>query len=302
MFAQRTIAQSIDLTGVGLHSGKTVDIRILPHQPDSGIIFHQQRDSHSIEIPARADLIQDAFMCSNLVRNGHKVRTVEHMMSAIAALGIDNLLIEIAGDELPIMDGSAKPFFEALQQGGIVSQAVAKKFIKITHPIEIKFEDKWARFEPFDGFALDFKIDFAHPVLQASGQTFYFEFSTQAYATHIACARTFGFMQDLAALQRQQLALGASLDNAIGLDDHQVLNPEGLRFENEFIRHKILDAIGDLYLLQHQIIGRFSAYKSGHGLNNQLLRAIMQQPDCYELVSYMSPHQCPIKYDNELVL
>ena len=297
MFAQRTIAQSIDLTGVGLHSGKTVSIRIVPHQPDSGIIFHQLKDGQTIEIAARADLIQDAFMCSNLVCNGHKIRTVEHIMSAIAALGIDNLLIEIEGDELPIMDGSANPFFYALQHVGLTWQNAAKKFIKIIRPIEIKLEDKWARFEPFEGFALDFEIDFAHPVLQASGQQLYFEFSTQAYATHVARARTFGFMQDLAALQRQKLALGASLENAIGLDDHQVLNPEGLRFEDEFIRHKILDAIGDLYLLQHQIIGRFSAYKSGHGLNNQLLRAIAQQPDCYEMVSYVSSHQCPIRYD-----
>lgn len=295
MFAQRTIAREISLSGIGLHSGQAVNIRFLAHEVNGGIVFRPHSKT-SGDIVAHAELIQDAFMCSNLVKNGHKIRTIEHVMSAIAALGIDNLVIEIDSDELPIMDGSAAPFFHALQQAGLVNQSAAKSFIKIIRPIRVESEDKWACFEPFEGFSLDFGIDFAHPVLQASRQQLNFELSTAAYATEVSRARTFGFKRDLDALQSQNLALGANLDNAIGLDEAQILNPEGLRFDDEFVRHKILDAIGDLYLLQHQIIGRFSAYKSGHGLNNQLLRAIAAQPDCYQLVTFPSQHDCPIDY------
>lgn len=297
MLSQRTISRPFELADIGLHSGQPVRARFWPHDVDGGIVFRRHVADQWVTVPARADLIQEAFMCSNLVLDGQRVGTVEHVLSAVAALGIDNLLIEVDAAELPIVDGSAAPIFAALHQAGVQHQPAAKRFIQICQPIHVSHQDKWARFEPYAGFALDFTIDFAHPVIQGSGQQFCFEFSTAGYAEQIAAARTFGFMDDLQQLQAQQLALGAGLHNAIGLDQQNVLNPEGLRYADEFVRHKILDAIGDLSLLGHQIIGKFSAYKSGHALNNQLLRAVIAQPECWTMVTFEDAAQCPIRYE-----
>lgn len=293
--AQRTLAKPVTLSGIGLHRGQAVELQLLPCPPDHGIVFRIQQDGATVNIPARAEFIQDTIMCSNLVAHGVRVSTIEHLMSACAGLGIDNLLVVLNCYEVPILDGSATPFVQAMRQVGIVEQDLAKQFIVIKHAVRVVQDDKWAMFEPFEGFRLDFKIDFNHPAICATKQHFTFDLSSENFVSEIGSARTFGFIHDLEHLKSQQLALGANLSNAIGLDSQRVLNPEGLRFDDEFVRHKILDAIGDLYLLGHQIVGKFSAYKSGHGLNNQLLRLLHTQPNCYELMPLM-PHQTSISY------
>lgn len=296
MLKQRTIKHHVQAKGIGLHSGRDVHIRLLPHHIDGGIVFRRTDLQPYVDIPAQAMLIQEAFMCSNLVRGDVKVGTVEHLMSAIAGLGIDNLIIEVDAAELPIMDGSAAPFIDLLLQGEPVEQDAAKKFIKIKKEISVTLDDKIATFSPFDGFELNFTIDFNHPAFAKEHQNVSMLFSTATYTEHVSRARTFGFMKDLQYLQANQLALGANLDNAIGLDEHGVVNPEGLRYVDEFVRHKVLDAVGDLYLLGHQILAKFTAFKSGHALNNQLLRAVSQDPDCYEVVTFYDKKECPIDY------
>ena len=296
MFKQRSIRRVVRASGIGLHSGKKVKINFLPSECDTGIVFRRIDLDPMVEIPAEAILIQEAFMCSNLVKGQVKVGTVEHVMSAIAALGLDNLIIEIDAAEIPIMDGSAGPFIYLLLQGELTEQEQAKKFIKIKKEIHVETDDKTASFRPYDGFELNFTIDFDHPAFDKCHQFSSIEFSTENFVAEISEARTFGFMKDLEQLQANNLALGANLDNAIGLDENGVVNEGGLRYSDEFVRHKILDAIGDLYLLGHQIIARFDAFKSGHALNNKLLRAIQADPSSFEIVTFCNQEQCPIKY------
>lgn len=296
MFKQRTLKRVVRASGIGLHSGQKVMLNFVPHTIDSGIVFRRTDVNPPIEIPADAMLIQEAFMCSNLVRDDIKIGTIEHVMSAIAALGIDNLIVEVSASELPIMDGSAGPFIYLLMQGGLVEQDAPKKFIKILKPVHATMNDKKASFMPHHGFQLNFTIDFDHPAFAKEHQSATIDFSTETFVYEVSDARTFGFMKDLDFLKANNLALGASLENAIGVDDNGVVNEEGLRYNDEFVRHKILDAVGDLYLLGHQIIAKFDAFKSGHALNNQLLRQVKDDPESYEIVTFDDATQSPIPY------
>ncbi|RKG45367.1 MULTISPECIES: UDP-3-O-acyl-N-acetylglucosamine deacetylase [Acinetobacter] len=296
MLKQRTLQRVVKASGIGLHSGQKVMINFVPHHADGGIVFRRIDLNPPVDISADAMLIQEAFMCSNLVQGEAKVGTVEHIMSAIAGLGIDNLLIEVSASEVPIMDGSAGPFIYLLMQGGLAELDAPKKFIKILKPVEAFIDDKKAVFTPHDGFQLNFEIDFDHPAFKKEFQTASIDFSTETFVYEVSEARTFGFMKDLDYLKANNLALGASLENAIGVDETGVVNEEGLRFSDEFVRHKILDAVGDLYLLGHQIIGKYDAFKSGHALNNQLLRNVQNDPSSYEIVTFNDIEDCPIQY------
>ena len=298
MFRQRTLKRTVKASGIGLHSGQKVMINFVPHTVDGGIVFRRIDLHPAIEIPADAMLIQEAFMCSNLVQSGEKVGTIEHIMSAIAGLGIDNLIVEVSASEVPIMDGSAGPFIYLLMPGELVEQDAPKKFIKILKPIEALIDDKRAAFSPHHGFQLNFTIDFDHPAFAKEYQSATIDFSTETFVYEVSEARTFGFMKDLDYLKANNLALGASLDNAIGVDDTGVVNEEGLRFSDEFVRHKILDAVGDLYLMGYQIIAKFDGYKSGHALNNQLLRNVQSDSSSYEIVTFNDINECPIPYVN----
>lgn len=298
MVKQRTLNRVVKASGIGLHSGQKVMINFIPHTVDGGIVFRRIDLDPPVDIPANALLIQEAFMCSNLVTGDIKVGTIEHVMSAIAGLGIDNLIVEVSASEVPIMDGSAGPFIYLLMQGGLREQDAPKKFIKILKPVEALIDDKKAIFSPHNGFQLNFTIDFDHPAFakEYEYQSATIDFSTETFVYEVSEARTFGFMKDLDYLKANNLALGASLDNAIGVDDTGVVNEEGLRFADEFVRHKILDAVGDLYLLGHQIIAKFDGYKSGHALNNQLLRNVQSDPSNYEIVTFDDEKDCPIPY------
>lgn len=296
MLKQRTLHQPIRATGIGLHSGEKVYLSLLPHKVNGGIVFRRTDLIPAVEIPASALLVQETMMSSNLVQGDVRIGTVEHLMSALAGLGIDNAIIEVSAAEIPIMDGSAGPFIYLLQAAGIAEQTAAKQFIRILKPVEVRVEDKRAAFLPYDGFAVHFTIDFDHPAFDAAHQSAQVDFSTTSYVEEVSRARTFGFLRDIEYLRANNLALGGSLDNAIVVDDHGIVNTEGLRFADEFVRHKMLDAIGDLYLVGRSIIGRFEGYKSGHALNNLLLRALLEQPDCYEIVSFDDEADCPIPY------
>ncbi len=296
MVKQRTLNRVVKASGIGLHSGQKVMINFIPHTVDGGIVFRRIDLDPPVDIPANALLIQEAFMCSNLVTGDIKVGTIEHVMSAIAGLGIDNLIVEVSASEVPIMDGSAGPFIYLLMQGGLRELDAPKKFIRILKPVEALIDDKKAIFSPHNGFQLNFTIDFDHPAFAKEYQSATIDFSTETFVYEVSEARTFGFMKDLDYLKANNLALGASLDNAIGVDDTGVVNEEGLRFADEFVRHKILDAVGDLYLLGHQIIAKFDGYKSGHALNNQLLRNVQSNPSNYEIVTFDDESQCPIPY------
>ncbi|MEB3857193.1 UDP-3-O-[3-hydroxymyristoyl] N-acetylglucosamine deacetylase [Acinetobacter pittii] len=296
MVKQRTLNRVVKASGIGLHSGQKVMINFIPHTVDGGIVFRRIDLDPPVDIPANALLIQEAFMCSNLVTGDIKVGTIEHVMSAIAGLGIDNLIVEVSASEVPIMDGSAGPFIYLLMQGGLRELDAPKKFIRILKPVEALIDDKKAIFSPHNGFQLNFTIDFDHPAFAKEYQSATIDFSTETFVYEVSEARTFGFMKDLDYLKANNLALGASLDNAIGVDDTGVVNEEGLRFADEFVRHKILDAVGDLYLLGHQIIAKFDGYKSGHALNNQLLRNVQSDSSNYEIVTFDDESQCPIPY------
>src|SRR5882672_8676357 len=293
MLKQRTLKNSIKTTGVGLHTGARVDLTLRPAPPDSGIVFHRVDLAQSVAIPAHAANIGDTRLSSSLEKGGAKISTVEHLMSALAGLGIDNLHVDVAGPEIPIMDGSAGPFVFLLQSAGIVEQATPKKYLRVKAAVEVVQGDKWARFEPFDGFRLDFTIDFPHPVFGSENRHVVIDFAEHSYVKEVARARTFGFMQDVEALRAAGLGLGGSLQNAIVLDDFSVLNAEGLRYDNEFVKHKVLDAIGDLYLLGHPLIGQYTAFKSGHGLNNALARTLLARTDAFELVTFAEPAEVP---------
>jgi UDP-3-O-[3-hydroxymyristoyl] N-acetylglucosamine deacetylase len=293
MLRQRTLKRAVGATGVGLHTGKKVAMTLRPAQPDTGIVFRRTDLPQPVDIRAEARAVTDTRLCSALEGQGAKVATVEHLMSALAGLGIDNLYVDLAGPEVPIMDGSASPFVYLLQSAGIEEQRAPKRFFRIRRPVEVRDGDKWARFDPYDGFRVSFSIIFDHPVFEQSSQSLTIDFAETPYTKEVARARTFGFVQDVEALRDAGLALGGSLDNAIVLDEYRVLNADGLRYADEFVKHKVLDAIGDLYLIGHPVIGAFSAHKSGHALNNQLLRATLAQADAWELATFERADQTP---------
>ena len=296
MIKQRTLKNAIRATGVGLHTGGKVYLTLRPAPADSGIIFQRVDIDPAVDIPAKPENVTDTRLSTTLEQDGAKVSTVEHLMSAFAGLGIDNVRVEVSAPEVPIMDGSAGPFVFLLQSAGILEQEPLKQFIRIKKPLQVTDDDKWVRFEPFNGFKVSFTIDFDHPILQKSIQVAAVDFSTTSYIKEISRARTFGFMDDLEALRNAGLAQGGSFDNAIVLDGFHILNNDGLRYQDEFVKHKVLDAIGDLYLLGHPLIGAFSAYKSGHALNNKLLRKLIADQSAWELVSYEDEAEVPIPF------
>ncbi|HXF18035.1 MAG TPA: UDP-3-O-acyl-N-acetylglucosamine deacetylase [Burkholderiales bacterium] len=293
MIKQRTLKNIVRATGVGLHTGEKVYLSLRPAVANSGIIFRRIDLDPVVEIKADPYAVGDTRLSSCLERDGARVQTVEHLMSALAGLGIDNLYVDLTSGEIPIMDGSASPFVFLLQSAGIEEQPAAKKFIRIKKPVEVKQGDKWVRFDPYNGFRVDFSIDFRHPVFAHSNKRVVVDFEHTSYIKEVSRARTFGFMHDVENMRAQGLALGGSLDNAIVMDDYRVLNADGLRYEDEFVKHKALDAIGDLYLLGHPIIGAYSAYKSGHALNNALLRQLMDDAACWEFVSFLKAEDAP---------
>jgi len=293
MLLQRTLKAAIKTTGVGLHTGVRVDLTLRPAAPDTGIVFHRVDLDPPVAIPAEACEVGDTRLSSTLKRGGASVSTVEHILSALAGLGIDNLHVDIAGPEIPIMDGSAGPFVFLLQSAGIVEQDAPKRFLRVLAPVEVRDGDKWARFDPYNGFKLDFTIDFPHPVFGSENRHVVVDFAEHSYVKEVARARTFGFMQDVEAMRAAGLALGGSLQNAVVLDEFRILNAEGLRYDNEFAKHKVLDAIGDLYLLGRPLIGQYTAYKSGHGLNNALARALLAKPEAWELTTFAKADEVP---------
>jgi len=284
---QRTLKTSIRATGVGLHTGKKIYLTLNPAPVNSGIIFRRTDITPTAVIPNDALGVRNTELATRLYNaDGECVSTIEHLMSAFAGLGIDNCYVDVSADEVPIMDGSAAPFVFLVQSAGIAEQPAPKKFILIKKPVEVRDGDKWARFEPFNGFKVNFTIDFNHPAFRKDVQNLEVDFSSTSFVKDISRARTFGFMRDIEALRKRDLVLGGSMENAIVIDDYRVLNAEGLRYKNEFVRHKILDAIGDLYLLGHSVIGCLSGYKSGHALNNMLVRELLEQQHCWEKVVF----------------
>ncbi|ALN87515.1 UDP-3-O-acyl-N-acetylglucosamine deacetylase [Lysobacter capsici] len=296
MLRQRTLKNVIRATGVGLHSGDKVFLTLRPAPVDTGIVFRRTDLDPVVEMPARADLVTETTLCTGLTYGVGKVMTVEHLLSAMAGLGIDNCIVELSAPEVPIMDGSAGPFVFLLQSAGIAEQDAPKRFIRIKHPVEVREGDKVARFEPFEGFRLGFTVVFDHPAIPASQSRAEVQFSTENYIREVSRARTFGFMRDLEYMRERNLGLGGSMDNAIVLDEFRVLNDDGLRYADEFVRHKILDAVGDLYLAGHAIIGAYEGYKSGHALNNKLVRALLAERSAWELVSYSGSEPVPVAY------
>jgi len=293
MLRQRTLKSVINATGVGLHSGVKVRLTLRPAQPNSGIVFRRVDLDPPVDLRADPYGVGDTRMASVLEKDGVRLGTVEHLMSALAGLGVDNVYIDVDAPELPIMDGSAGPFVFLLQSAGIEEQNAPKRFLRVRKAVEVKDGDKWARLEPYDGFKLAFSIVFNHPAVDQTGTRVEVDFANDSYVRDIARARTFGFTQDVEALRAQGLALGGSLDNAIVMDEYRVLNTEGLRLPDEFVRHKVLDAIGDLYLAGHPLLAAFSAHKSGHALNNQLLRALLADAAAWELVSFEDADRAP---------
>ena len=297
MLRQRTLKNVIRATGVGLHGGEKVFLTLRPAPVDAGIVFRRIDLDPVVEIPARAALVAETTLCTGLACDGAKVQTVEHLMSALAGLGIDNAYVELTAAEIPIMDGSAGPFVFLLQSAGIVEQNAPKRFIRIKKPVEVRDGDKFARFEPHDGFRIGFTVKFDHPAIPESLSRVEIDFSTSAYVKEVSRARTFGFMSDLEYMRERNLGLGGSMDNAIVLDEFRVLNEDGLRYADEFVRHKILDAVGDLYLAGHPIIGAYEGYKSGHALNNKLVNALLADAEAWEEVSFSEPEQAsPVHY------
>lgn len=290
MIRQRTPKKMIQATGVGLHSGDKVIVTLRPAPVNTGIVFRRVDLSPEVEIPALYNHVSDTLLCTTLQKNGIRIATVEHLLSALAGLGIDNAYIDINANEIPIMDGSAAPFVFLIQSAGIQEQAAPKKFIRILKTVRVESQGKWAQFSPFEGYRVSFTIDFKHPVFADRPQTAIYDWSMTSYIKEICRARTFGFLADYEKLREMDLAKGGSLNNAIVVDDYRILNEEGLRFEDEFVKHKILDAVGDLYLLGHGLIGAYDGYKSGHELNNLLLRELIAQEDAWEY-SFMSEEQ-----------
>ncbi len=302
MLKQRTLKNSISARGVGLHSGKKVLMMLRPAAANTGIVFRRTDLDQPADVPARAELVGETAFGTSIVNGIAKVSTVEHLLSAIAGLGIDNLYVDLSAAEVPIMDGSAAPFVFLLQAAGIQEQHAPKKFIRILKTVRVTEGDKWAEFRPFDGFRLNIEIEFDHPVFKKRDQTGVMDFSTTAFLKEISRARTFGFVKDLEFLRSRNLALGGTLENAIVLDDYRILNEDGLRYEDEFVKHKILDAIGDLYLIGSPILGEFTGFKSGHGLNNKLLRALLADAAATEVVDFTETEPAPIVFAGAVAL
>lgn len=297
MIKQRTLKNSINATGVGLHTGDKVLLTLRPAAPDTGIVFRRLDFETPVDIEACAENVGDTSLSTSLLNDeGVRVSTVEHLLSAFAGLGIDNAYVDVSAPEIPIMDGSAAPFVFLIQSAGIVEQNAAKRFIRIKKPIEVTDGDKRASFEPFDGFKVSFGIEFDHPAFVERPKYASIDFSSTSFVREVSRARTFGFLREIEALREKNLALGGSLDNAIVVDEYRVINEDGLRYDDEFVKHKILDAIGDLYLLGHSLIGHFNGFKSGHALNNQLLRQLLVQTDAWEEVTFEEETGAPISY------
>ncbi|MCE2948750.1 MAG: UDP-3-O-acyl-N-acetylglucosamine deacetylase [bacterium] len=293
MLRQRTLKTKISTTGVGLHTGRKVEMTLRPAAPDTGIVFHRTDLPGAADLPALAHGVTDTRLATCLGEGENKVWTIEHLMSALAGLGIDNLHVDLSGPELPIMDGSAGPFVFLVQSAGIEEQAAPKRFIRVIKPVEVVQGDKVARFDPFEGFRITLSIDFKHPVFERSGNKAVVDFADQSYLREVSRARTFGFMQDVEAMRAQGLAMGGTLDNAVVMDEYRVLNPDGLRYADEFVKHKVLDCVGDLYLLGHPVIGAFSGHKTGHAMNNQLLRALLADAGAFETVTFEQQDRAP---------
>ncbi len=302
MIRQRTLKNVIRATGVGLHSGKKVYLTLRPAPVDTGVIFCRTDLEPMVLIPARAEHVGDTTLSTTLVKDGVRISTVEHLLSAMAGLGIDNAYIDINCAEVPIMDGSAGPFIFLLQSAGIEEQARPKKFIRIKRKVEVRDGDKSAALYPFAGFKVAFTIDFDHPVFRNRTQSAEVDFSSTSFVKEVSRARTFGFMSDIEQLRARDLAMGGSVDNAVVVDEYRILNEDGLRYEDEFVKHKILDAIGDLYLLGHGLIGRFVGHKSGHELNNRLIRTLLADKEAWELVTFDDAEQAPISYSRPLTV
>jgi UDP-3-O-[3-hydroxymyristoyl] N-acetylglucosamine deacetylase len=293
---QRTLSVAIQATGVGLHSGEKVLMTIKPAPVNTGIVFRRVDLAKPVEIPALSEFVGDTTLCTTLIRNGVRIVTVEHLLSAIAGLGIDNAYIDLTAAEVPIMDGSAAPFVFLLQSAGITEQSELKRFIRIKRKKVVRDGDKMAVFEPYDGFKVSFQIDFQHPVFLDRPQQASLDFSSTSFVKEVSRARTFGFMADYEKLREMNLALGGSMDNAVVVDDYRILNEDGLRYKDEFVKHKVLDAVGDLYLLGHSLLGAFSGYKSGHALNNELIKTLLADQKAWEYVTFDEPACAPISY------
>ena len=293
MLRQRTLKNTIRATGVGLHSGKKVLMVLRPAPADTGVVFRRTDLEAQIDVPAYAANVGETLLGTTLIKDGARVSTIEHLMSAFAGLGLDNAYIELSAEEVPIMDGSAGPFVFLLQSAGIEEQPAPKRFARILQSIQVQDGDKWARFTPYNGFKVNFEIEFNHPIFKKRDQSASMDFSTTSFLREISRARTFGFMRDLEFMRSRNLALGGSMDNAIVLDDYRVLNEDGLRYEDEFVKHKILDAIGDMWVLGHPLLAAYSAYKSGHALNNQLLRKVLADASNHEIVTFDDAASAP---------
>jgi UDP-3-O-[3-hydroxymyristoyl] N-acetylglucosamine deacetylase len=300
MLRQRTLKNVIRATGVGLHTGEKVFLTLRPAPADTGIVFRRVNLEEPVELPARTEFVGDTRLSTTLIKDGVSVSTVEHLLSALAGLGVDNAYIDLSAPEVPIMDGSSGPFVFLIQSAGIEEQGAPKRFIRVKKALKVQDGDKWVRFEPFDGFKVTFTIEFDHPVFREREQTASIDFSTTSFVKEVSRARTFGFMREVEILRENNLALGGSLDNAVVVDDYRVLNEDGLRYEDEFVKHKVLDAIGDLYLLGYSLIGHFIGYKSGHALNNKLLRELLADASAWELTTFEDAGQVPIVYTNPL--
>jgi UDP-3-O-[3-hydroxymyristoyl] N-acetylglucosamine deacetylase len=302
MLRQRTLKNSIRATGVGLHTGSKVLMTLRPADPDTGIVFRRVDLEPPVDLPARVAGVGDTELSTTLARGEARVATIEHLMSAFAGLGIDNARVDLSAGEVPIMDGSAGPFVFLVQSAGIDEQDAPKRFIRVRRPVRVEQGDKWAQFEPYEGFRIDFDIEFEHPYIKRRAQHASIDFSTTSYLREVSRARTFGFMSDIEALRRKNLTLGGSMENAIVLDEQRMLNEDGLRYEDEFVKHKILDAVGDLYLLGHSLIGAFRGYKSGHALNRKLMCALLEQTDAWELVTFEDEAAAPAAVAGTLAL
>jgi len=302
MIRQRTLKSIVKATGVGLHGGRKVQLVLRPAAPDTGVVFHRVDVDPPVDLPADPYSVCDTRMCSGLERGGAKVGTVEHLMSAVAGLGIDNLHVDVDAPEIPILDGSAGPFVFLLQSAGIEEQKAAKRFLRVKKPVEYREDDKWVRLEPYDGFRLTFSIVFNHPAIDKTSTSVTVDFAEHSYVRDVARARTFGFMQDVDAMRANGLALGGSLDNAIVMDEYRVLNAEGLRYVDEFVKHKVLDAIGDLYLCGHPLLAAYSAHKAGHALNNQILRVLLEDRSAWEIVTFEKAALTPAAVSHQFEL
>lgn len=301
MLRQRTLKNTIRATGVGLHSGKKVVMVLRPAPVNTGVVFYRTDLPEPVAVAANALNVRDTDLGTTIVKGTTKVATVEHLLSALAGLGIDNVFVDLSAPEVPIMDGSAGPFVFLLQSAGIEEQSAAKRFVRVLKTIRVEDGDKWAQIQPYDGFKINFEIEFNHPVFKKHSQSATLEFSTTAFLKEISRARTFGFMRDIEYMRSRNLALGGTMDNAIVLDDYRIMNEDGLRYEDEFVKHKILDAIGDLYLVGCCLIGEYTGYKSGHGLNNQLLRALIADRSSWEEVTFDERKDAPISYVEAVV-